>query len=360
VRPPGRSSSMTEGVRGSALDLALLGTMPLEPGSPAHGADPMLPAARLASRLGVSRNTVFSHLARWRVRGFLVRFLVFPNPLLFGARMTGVVVRCTSPAGRRRLQRAMEFSDEVFSSVDLEDQCWVVFLERGRSDLARWRRLFAGLDACEIESEFVPIRLPAPTRLLQRFDRRLLDALRSAPFPQTPSLARSLGVSSRTITRHYRRLLDSRACLAWALHDYGKFPGAVAFVTVTFASSLAPEEIRAVVDSSHCQRLPAAPLLPQLSGEATSGRGSTRQLGLLFHAGSPMQAVEVARRLRDLNGVRDFRLAFPGRPVAYLRCFDRWAAEPTSSGWSAREKDRVDRPARTGPRVGGARGRYPE
>jgi DNA-binding Lrp family transcriptional regulator len=308
----------------SRLDAMVLNRLLAPAGEPGHGLDPMLPLAPLAEAVGASRNTVHAHIATWRSSGFLRRFVTVPHPQLFAHRLTGVVLSMEGPPARRRLEKAIEFAGDVFVYADLGPYSWLVFLERGRPPSTRWQRFLESLEGVRLESPFLPIALPRARRVPGRFDWRLLAELRATPAPRTLGLARALGVSQRTVLRHYHALLAADDFLAFPVFDYSRIAGAVLYLLVELGPGASPERVAAVVARADAIGLVPPPTLPRLDGDEGSTReGGVRLFGAFLYATSAATAADLARAVQMIPSVLSARIGYPGEPTCYPQAFDR-------------------------------------
>jgi hypothetical protein len=157
--------------------------------------------------------------------------------------------------------------------------------------------------------------LPAPRLALAPLDRRIVESLRAGPERSFASVARELGVSARTLTRRYRRLVAGRALWFTPELDLGRWNRGVIALLNLFA---APEDVPRLAEAARAA-LPghlAATLSTDLQPRDARGAAA-----MLVHFDGVSEAEEAACRLEAARGVEGVELLFPRA----VRIFTAWA-----------------------------------
>lgn len=175
----------------------------------------------VAAKTGIHRNTVRRRLARMERVGFMfpLRGLVNPPPL------GGLFARAFFPVPFERQTPRLE--QELFDGID---GLWCVLrLDHG------WDLMVAGAEAAEVERAYAKaakvlksspdpwfIRTdrdwdPAPRVSLDSVDREIVHAVVDRGLGSFGSLARTLGVSKRTVERRYANLSGAGAIRLWPM-----------------------------------------------------------------------------------------------------------------------------------------------
>jgi DNA-binding Lrp family transcriptional regulator len=305
------------------LDLAIVRELHRDPNNPLIGIDPLISATHLADRLGVSRNTVRIRMAAWRKEGFLVHQVAIPNPDLFGARLTGLMLRAEEPAAKARLQEAIQMADNVVCSTEMGPFVWTVYLERYATAMDRWKRYLSKLEGVRIEGAPTPIPLPPCSRALTRLDWRLIEAVQTLDRPHTGELARRLGVNRRTVTRHFQALIVANALFVYPIWDFAQTSGAIPFLSVRMAPDANSEMVRETISKLFPAQVPVSPAIPAFIGsDGALGNGSSKQYGFLLYLDAAAKVDEVATIIRQVRGVNKVIVGFPSRTQDHPHCFD--------------------------------------
>ncbi len=305
------------------LDLAIVRELHRVKADPTLGLDPLLSAASLAERIGVSRNTVYSRMDSWREEGFLVRMVTMPNPDLFGAKLTGVMVSVEDPDVKTRLLQALDVADGIFCSTEMGLLLWIVYFVRYATTVDRWSRYLTTLDGVEVVSPFTTIPLPPCSRGLTPFDWRMIAAMRSADRPRPGVLARHLRVNPRTVTRHFGDLIRANALFVYPIWDFSRTSGAIPFVGVRTDRESDPEKVRQSVVQLFPAQVPASPAFPAFVGSARAVReGAPTEFGFLLYLDSAAKVGEVTTIVQKIRGVDKVTIGFPSLTRDYPQCFD--------------------------------------
>jgi DNA-binding Lrp family transcriptional regulator len=189
------------------------------------GIDPRLNVSRIAHRLHTSRSRVAHRLRRWSETGFVSRFDVWPNPALFGLHGWTVDVRSTKRLEKAELFRRFAAADGMVGAQEFVGE-WSAVQFVGPDEATGRRRLtlIRGLEGVAEVGEpqaWSPLR---PQRSLSSLDVKIARALRKNLGASLAEIAQTVGISSRTMTNRYGRLLDDGAVWFVPLFDFTKIP----------------------------------------------------------------------------------------------------------------------------------------
>lgn len=192
------------------------------------GGDTRLTTSLVAERLKVDRTTVWSRLRAWREAGFLVRQEVIPNPSLFGAGVAAGDIQVGDPRRKGEAVERLQLVDGVLAGFDqVGPFVLLVYALESRAALDRCTRLVGTLPGVDEVSMCVPLRFPASTVEPTRADWGMLRALRASEGTSLDTVAKEVGVSRRTLTRRYQRLLDGNALWSFPVLDFTRYTDAV-------------------------------------------------------------------------------------------------------------------------------------
>ena len=233
------------------------------------GVDPRLNASRVAQRLGVSRARVDARLKEWTKYGLLQRFDVWPNPALLGRVGFSVDIRLHDRFEKDALFERLRLIDGAVGGIDLlGDWVAVQFVVPRAADIARTTALLRGL-AGVAEVGNVLDWAPVETRHeLTPLDLRIIRVLRRYPTAPLSEVARRVGVSTRTITTRYGRLVDDLAVWFVPVLDFRALSEPVVSLNVQLGPAAEREAIsravrRAYPKSLEFRRAPFGSVLPE-------------------------------------------------------------------------------------------------
>ncbi|HKV90012.1 MAG TPA: winged helix-turn-helix transcriptional regulator, partial [Thermoplasmata archaeon] len=203
-------------------------------GVTSFGVDPRINASVIARRLSVSRARVAARLAEWKRIGLIRRYDVWPNPALFGLDIATVDIRVNDRLRKGALYEKLGLIDGLVGGVDLLGEWSSVQLFAGTpGEMARRVELIRGLaDVVEVSAP-VPLARLEPEHPLTPLDLRIVRVLRRYPTASLAAVARHVGVSARTITTRYARLLDDHSVWFVPVLDFRSLPMPVLSVQVT-------------------------------------------------------------------------------------------------------------------------------
>ncbi len=224
---------------GLDLDVDMLRVMYAARGVSISGIDPRLNASRVAHELGVSRARVAARLRAWAEHGFLDRYDVWPNPHLFGCIGATFDVRVTDRFAKDEVLGRIGLVPGAIGGIDfLGEWCTVTFVLPRDADPSRTGALLRGLAGVAEVGAGVPWAPPASERTLSPLERRIVRVLRRYPTDALASIARHVGVSTRTITNRYGRLLDEHAVWFVPAFDFRALTEPVVNLNLGFRSGV--------------------------------------------------------------------------------------------------------------------------
>jgi DNA-binding Lrp family transcriptional regulator len=260
------------------------------------GVDPRLNATRIAHRLKVGRARVAGRLRSWSRSGFLVRYDVWPNPALFGARTAWLNIQVDHPRHKPALfERLGMLEGAIWGLEFLGD--WITLGVVGADGTAfeRARGLVRGLaGVAEVETPMLS-REVEPSRALTPLDVRIVRALRERPTATLSATAQRVGVSTRTITRRYSELIDRSLVWFVPVLDFRAISYPVVAVTVEMRPG-APSDGLA-------RRIRARYPLAFDYGDTDPDAGGPGSTGFIVIPPSAAHLEELDRYIAGLDGV---------------------------------------------------------
>ena len=325
--------------RGADLDVAILREMYPGRGVSISGIDPRLNANRLAGRLGISRAKVASRLRAWADSGFLRRFDVWPNPFLFG--LTGVTfdVRASDRLRKSELFERLALVHGAVGGFELVGE-WiaVTFVLPIHEDPARTAALLRGISGVAEVGGGISWGPSSAGRPLSPLDLRIVRVLRRYPTESLAAIARHVGVSTRTITTRYGRLLDEQAVWFVPVLDFRAMAEPVVSLNVLFRTGADREPFARALRRHHPHsiefvRATFGPVLPDTSGS------------YFVVVPSAARVEELERWVRESPGVETVEALTLVRLVSFPDTFDRLIdtvnPPPTGRADSSRPRSRI-------------------
>jgi len=292
------------------------------------GIDPRLNASRVAQRLRVSRARVDARLKEWVKYGLLERFDVWPNPALLGRIGFSVDVRLADRFQKDALFERIRLVDGAVGGIDLVgDWVAVQFVVPGLADVQRTVSLLRGLrGVAEVGTPIDWARVET-RRPLTPLDLRIIRVLRRYPREPLSVIAHHVGVSTRTITTRYGRLVEDLAVWFVPVLDFRALTEPVVSLNVQLGPSAEREAVsrairRAFPKTLEFRRAPFGPLLPETFA--------------VFFVLCPSAArlEELEGFVRSLPGVEGVEMLVMIRIVSFPETFDRLVPPPVSGNRS--------------------------
>jgi DNA-binding Lrp family transcriptional regulator len=268
---------------GLDLDIDMLRVMYTSRGVSISGIDPRLNANRVARELGVSRARVATRLRAWAEHGFLDRYDVWPNPYLFGLTGATFDIRVADRFAKEAVLARIGLVPGAVGGLDfLGEWLAVTFVLPRDADSSRTASLLRGLSGIAEVGEAVPWAPPASERTLSPLELRIVRVLRRYPTDSLASIARHVGVSTRTITNRYSRLIDEHAVWFVPAFDFRALTEPVVNLNLQFRSGADRDAfgralLRTYPRSLEFRRSAFGPALPETYGSFfVVGRSAAR------------------------------------------------------------------------------------
>jgi DNA-binding Lrp family transcriptional regulator len=303
--------------RPADIDIDILREMYRSRGVTVAGVDPRLKANGIAQRLGVSRARVDSRLKEWTRYGLLQRFDVWPNPALFELIGFTIDLRLSDRFRKEEVIERLRLVDGAVGGIDFSGD-WISaqFVVASETEARRRTDLLRGLAGiAEVGAPILWARLE-PTRGLTPLDLRIVHVLRQYPTHPLSTIARHVGVSTRTITTRYGRLVDDLAVWFVPVLDFRALAQPVVSANVGLSDSASHELVsrafrKAFPQSLEFVRTGFGPILPERVA--------------VFFALCPSAArvEELEGFLRGLPGVESVEALLMVRIFSFPETFDR-------------------------------------
>ena len=290
------------------------------------GVDPRLNASRVAQRLGVSRARVDTRLKEWAEYGLLQRLDVWPNPALVGRVGFSVDLRVTDRFQKDALFERIRLIDGAVGGIDLVGE-WVAaqFVVPSPADVQRTVSLVRGLRGVAEVGASIDWAQVETSRELTPLDLRIVRVLRRYPTESLSVVAHHVGVSTRTMTTRYGRLVEDLAVWFVPVLDFRALAEPVVSLNVQLGPSAERESIsravrRAFPKSLEFRRAPFGPILPETYA--------------VFFVLCPSAArlEELEGFVRHLPGVEAVELLVMIRILSFPETFDRLVPPASSTG----------------------------
>jgi len=303
--------------RPADIDIDILREMYRSRGVTVAGIDPRLKANRIAQRLKVSRARVDSRLKEWTKYGLLQRFDVWPNPALLDRMGFTVDLRLTDRFRKEEVIERIRLIDGAVGGIDFVGE-WISaqFVVLNEEEVVRRAELLKGLSGVAEVGVPIPWARLEPTRSLSPLDLRIVRVLRQYPTSPLSTIARHVGVSTRTITTRYGQLVEDLAVWFVPVLDFRALSQPVVSVNVQLDETADHERVshafrRAFPQSLEFVRTGFGPVLPD-------------RVAVFFTlVPSAARVEELEGFLRGLPGVRAVETLLMIRIYSFPETFDR-------------------------------------
>ena len=312
--------------RPADIDIDILREMYRSRGVTVAGVDPRLKASRISQRLNVSRGRVDSRLKEWTRYGLLQRFDVWPNPALLERVGFTVDVRASDRFRKEELIERVGLIDGAVGGIDFAGEWFSAqFVVPNEREADRRTELLRGLaGVAEVGSPILWARLE-PTRRLTPLDLRIVRVLRQFPTQPLSTIARHVGVSTRTITTRYGQLVDDLAVWFVPVLDFRALAQPVVSINLQLKDAADHEGVsrafrKAYPQSLEFVRTGFGPILPE-------------KVAVFFVlVPSAARVEELEGFLRNLPGVQSVEALLMIRIFSFPETFDRLvpSSEPTT------------------------------
>jgi DNA-binding Lrp family transcriptional regulator len=168
----------------------------------------------VSRRLGVDEVTVRNRYRRLREKGFLSGLAVFPNPNLFGYRMTKLLVDCPSRSPKQDMIRKLRLVHGVGMILDhYGDSFSIVMLYDSAESLSRTVELISRITNAENVTQF-RVRFPAvQVDGLTETDWAIMRTMEKDALKPHVQIAKELGITAKTVKNRLRKLEAGHALL---------------------------------------------------------------------------------------------------------------------------------------------------
>jgi len=303
--------------RPADIDIDIFREMYRSRGVTVAGVDPRLKAAGIAQRLGVSRARVDSRLKEWTRHGLLQRFDVWPNPALFDLIGFTVDLRLSDRFRKEAVIERLRLVDGAVGGIELAGD-WITaqFVVPNEVEARRRTDLLRGLAGIAEAGDPILWARLEPNRSLSPLDLRIVRVLRQYPTHPLSTIARHVGVSTRTITTRYGRLVDDLAVWFVPVLDFRALTQPVVSVSVGLSDSANHELVsrsfrKAFPQSLEFVRTGFGPILPD-------------RVAVFFTiCPSAARVEELEGFLRGLSGVESVEAFVMIRILSFPETFDR-------------------------------------
>jgi len=310
----------TVGIGFDPLDIDILREMYRTRTVTVAGIDPRLNVSLIARRLRTSRTRIARRLKRWSDTGFVRRYDVWPNPALLHLTGWSVNLRVADRLEKPDILRRLGMVDGVVSAVEFLGEWVSVQFVAPDEDSGRRRveifRHIKGVAEVEALYAWHPLEPKAP---LTSLDLRILRALRKRPRGTLTEIARAVGISTRTMTTRYERLVENWSVWFVPVFDFTQLPLPLVNLNVWFETGVSSEEmVRAVV-----KQFPWSLEF----GWGEFGPPESVDFKTLFVTVPSVGAIEDLERLvRSVPGTKDVELVVMLRTHSFPGWFDEMLA----------------------------------
>ena len=329
------------GIGFEPLDIAILREMYRTRTVTVAGIDPRLNVSYLARRLHTSRTRIARRLKLWSDTGFIRRYDVWPNPALLDLSGWSVNLQVENRLEKPSVLERLGMVDGVVSAVEfLGDWMSVQFVAPRDEDGQRRVEIFRHLKGVKEVADLYPWQPLDPKAQLSPLDLRILRALRDRPRGTLTEIARAVGISTRTMTTRYERLVESWAVWFVPVFDFTQLPLPLVNLNVWLEpGASSPRMVQAVVKQF--------PLTLEF-GWGEFGPPDSSGFKTLFVTVPSVGAIEdLERMVRGLPGTQEVEAVVMLRTHSFPGWFDRMLTRisPLGRGSSS--------PKPTGKRSGG-------
>jgi len=249
--------------------------------------------ANVAKRFAIDEETVRNRVKRMNKVGFLQGWQLVLNPSLLGREAAMVELGVSDPESkpslisRLRLLEGVTLIDDFYGG-----KLAVQTLYESAGTLARQIQLIASLCGCPTpvwwKLGFPPCGLtPATT------DWRIIQALRQNARGRLSDVSRSLGISTRTVKRHLKRMVEGNAFYLDPVLDLGKAGGVRCRLWVVCAASKKETVDKMIL--SRLQRIISTHTAPE------------EYSLFVIHCANAWEVQKISHWVTKLDGVREVR-----------------------------------------------------
>jgi len=249
--------------------------------------------ARVAERLNVDEETVRSRLKHMNDVRFLQGWQLILNPILLGREAAIVELRVADPRSKPEVISRLKLLEGVMLIDDFYGNGFAILtLYENAATLQRQVQLIASLCGCPNpvywKLGFPPCELTPTTT-----DWRIIQALRRHGRAKLSDVARTLGLSTRTVKRRLTFLTDGDAFYLDPILDLGKVGGVRCRLWVTSEASRKRAIDQMIL--SGLQRIISTHTAPE------------EYSLFVVHCANASEVQEISRWVEEIAGVKEVR-----------------------------------------------------
>jgi len=205
--------------------------------------DPRISLRRLARRLGVDKDTVSNRMKKLRDTGFMLGWVAFANPSLFGLKEARLRFDVPPRSAKDDLVRKLRLIPGVTTIASLYgDSMNVGLFYESEESMKRSTELISRISNAEDMLRFDNV-FPECRIKLSSTDRDIIRSLQKNPRKPYNQVSRELGLSTRTIKRRLERLAKGRAIVVVAAVDSRAIDGTLVSLLVFYSNPEHREEM---------------------------------------------------------------------------------------------------------------------
>jgi len=258
--------------------------------------DPRISLRQLARRLGVDKDTVNNRMKRLRDTGFILGWMAFANPSLFGVKEARLRFDVPARSAKDDLVRKLRLIPGVTTIATLYgDSINVGLFYENEESLKRTTELISRISNAEDMLRFdnaFPVCRMKPSKT----DWEIIRSLQRNPRKPYDLVSKEIGLSARTVKRRLEMLVKEKAIVTVAAVDSSAIDGTMVSLLVFYTT---PEH-RGEVNERILSFLDDCVFRAELTG------GSHGFFNLIVTNIARVQ--EISRWMRDLQGISSYRM----------------------------------------------------
>jgi DNA-binding Lrp family transcriptional regulator len=251
--------------RVDATDIRILRAMGVQPYGPIPRPPACLAPRAVGKALGLSPEAVRDRIQRMEQGGVLCGYEVFPNVRHLGLTSSLLLLRFADEAQADAAAQRIEALEGLTATYSFMGPLLGVDLaHRGSTDFERKVRLLKALAPEAQVEKFMDVPMPPVKRALTNLDWRIVQALRGDALKAHREVAAQVGVSARTVKRHFDRMAKEGSFFVIPMVDPSAVPGLILFELVLHfepaQGGKAWGEVQALLDANMvCMDRPSEP-----------------------------------------------------------------------------------------------------
>jgi len=203
---------------------------------------------KMAARLRADDMTVNNRFRKLQESGCMSRWQLLVNPSFFGYRILDVVVRVQTESGKADMIRKIRLIHGVFAIQNFHGRALKILLFYDSEDAKSMAvELISRITNAEVVMMSAMVMPRSVTKRLTDTDVAIAKALSGDARKSSTSLARELGVSTRTVRNRVKKLRGENTIFALPNLNLEGIPGSIpVYLSYTYAN----EEAKGTVDRS--------------------------------------------------------------------------------------------------------------